>query len=137
MQKLLKQASAMQAKMQEAQQAAADQEFEGTSGGGMVKAVVKGSGEIVSVTFDPSVLDPEDPEVGRYAGDELDFGAAVLEILTLAWPMQPRCRESCRGLCPNCGTNWNVEPCGCVETSVSRPFAGLKGLLERARRGGG
>ena len=45
MQKLLEQDSAMQAKMQAAQQAAADQEFEGTSGGGMVKAVVKGSGE--------------------------------------------------------------------------------------------
>jgi uncharacterized protein len=82
-------------------------------------------------------LDPDDPEVGRYGGDELDFGAAVLEILALAWPMQPRCRESCRGLCSSCGTNWNVEPCGCIEPSVSRPFAGLKGLLERARRGGG
>jgi len=82
-------------------------------------------------------LDPEDPELGRYAGDELDFGAAVLEILALAWPMQPRCRESCRGLCPNCGRNWNAEPCGCGDSSVSRPFAGLKGLLERARRGGG
>ncbi|NNC91801.1 MAG: YbaB/EbfC family nucleoid-associated protein [Acidimicrobiia bacterium] len=63
MQKLLEQASAMQAKMQEAQQAAADQDFEGTAGGGMVKAVVKGSGEVVSVTFDPSALDPEDPEL--------------------------------------------------------------------------
>lgn len=63
MQKLLEQASAMQAKMQEAQQAAAEQEFEGTAGGGVVKAVVKGSGEVVSVTFDPSVLDPDDPEL--------------------------------------------------------------------------
>ncbi len=63
MQKLLEQASAMQAKMQEAQQAAADQQFEGTAGGGVVKAVVKGSGEVVSITFDPSVLDPDDPEL--------------------------------------------------------------------------
>lgn len=63
MQKLLEQASAMQAKMQEAQAAAADQTFEGTSGGGMVKAVVKGSGEVVSVNFHPSVLDPDDPEL--------------------------------------------------------------------------
>ncbi|MGI9648487.1 MAG: YbaB/EbfC family nucleoid-associated protein [Acidimicrobiia bacterium] len=63
MQKLLEQATAMQAKMQEASAAAADQEFEGTAGGGVVKAVVKGSGEVVSVTFDPSVLDPEDPEL--------------------------------------------------------------------------
>ncbi len=63
MQKLLEQASAMQAKMQEAQEAANDQEFEGTAGGGVVKAVVKGSGDVVSVTFDRSVLDPDDPEL--------------------------------------------------------------------------
>ena len=63
MQKLLEQASAMQAKMQEAQAAAEEQEFEGTAGGGVVKAVVRGSGDLVSVTFDPSVLDPEDPEL--------------------------------------------------------------------------
>ena len=41
MQKLLEQASAMQAKMQEAQAAAAEQEFEGTAGGGVVTAVVR------------------------------------------------------------------------------------------------
>jgi uncharacterized protein len=82
-------------------------------------------------------LDPEDPEMGRYAGDELDFGPAVLEVLVLAWPMQPRCSESCRGLCSSCGANWNVEPCSCVEPSVSRPFADLKRLLERAKRRGG
>ena len=63
MQKLLEQASAMQAKMQEAQAAAEEQEFEGTAGGGVVKAVVRGSGDLVSVTFDPSVLDPDDPEL--------------------------------------------------------------------------
>lgn len=63
MQKLFEQAAAMQAKMQEAQAATAEQEFEGTAGGGVVKAVVKGSGQLVSITFDPSVLDPEDPEL--------------------------------------------------------------------------
>lgn len=63
MQKLLEQAAAMQAKMQEAQAATADQEFEGTAGGGVVRAVVKGSGQLVSITFDPAVLDPEDPEL--------------------------------------------------------------------------
>ena len=53
----------MQAKMQEAQAAAEEQEFEGTAGGGVVKAIVRGSGDLVSVTFDPSVLDPDDPEL--------------------------------------------------------------------------
>lgn len=63
MQKLIEQAAAMQAKLQEAQAQAASQEFEGSAGGGVVKAKVTGAGDLVSVTFDPSVLDPEDPEL--------------------------------------------------------------------------
>ena len=63
MQNLLQQAAAMQQKLQEAQEEAANQEFEGTAGGGVVKAVVTGSGDLVSVTLDPSVLDPEDPDL--------------------------------------------------------------------------
>jgi DNA-binding YbaB/EbfC family protein len=63
MQNLLQQAAAMQQKLQEAQEEAAGQEYEGTAGGGVVKAVVTGAGDLVSVTFDPSVLDPDDPEL--------------------------------------------------------------------------
>ena len=34
-----------------------------SAGGGVVKATVTGSNEIVSVEIDPSVIDPEDPEM--------------------------------------------------------------------------
>jgi len=33
---------------------------------GVVKAIVKGTGEVLSVTFEPAALDPDDPEM---AGD--------------------------------------------------------------------
>jgi DNA-binding YbaB/EbfC family protein len=36
---------------------------EGSSGGGVVKAVVTGKQELVSVTIDPSAVDPEDVEM--------------------------------------------------------------------------
>jgi DNA-binding YbaB/EbfC family protein len=62
-QQLMQQAAEMQAQMQERQEALADETFEGTAGGGVVKAVVKGTGELVSVDIDPMVLDPEDPEM--------------------------------------------------------------------------
>ncbi len=45
---------------------AAMKTFEGTAGGGVVKAVVKGTGELLSVDFEAGVLDPDDPEM---AGD--------------------------------------------------------------------
>ncbi len=53
----------MQSQVQQAQAELAEREFEGTSGGGVVTAVVTGEGKLVSVTFDPSVLDPDDPEL--------------------------------------------------------------------------
>lgn len=56
----------MQQQIQQAQADLSAKTYEATAGGGVVKAVVKGSGEVVSVEFDPAVLDPEDPEM---AGD--------------------------------------------------------------------
>jgi uncharacterized protein len=79
-------------------------------------------------------LDPEDLELGRYAGDELDFGPVVLEILSLAWPMQPLCSESCTGLCPMCGAVRSRQACSCDTRQASRPFAGLGQLLEESRK---
>jgi len=79
-------------------------------------------------------LDPEDLELGRYAGDELDFGPVVLEILSLAWPMQPLCSESCLGLCPMCGAVRSKQACACETKQTSRPFAGLGQMLEESRQ---
>ena len=53
----------MQEQMVAAQAALADKTYEGTSGGGVVKATIKGSGELLSVDVDPGVLDPEDAEM--------------------------------------------------------------------------
>ena len=63
MRQLMAQAQKMQEELQRAQQELANKTYEGTSGGGVVKAVVRGSGDLVSVDLDPSVLDPEDPEL--------------------------------------------------------------------------
>lgn len=53
----------MQAQMQRRQTELADRTFEGSAGGGVVTAVIRGTGELVSVTIAPSVLDPEDAEL--------------------------------------------------------------------------
>ena len=66
MRRLMQQAQKMQEELASAQADLAEQEFAGSAGGGVVKAVVRGSGELVSVEFDPAVLDPDDPEM---AGD--------------------------------------------------------------------
>ena len=80
-------------------------------------------------------LDPEDLEIGRYAGEELDFGVLLREILQFNWPMQPRCAEGCLGLCPSCGANRNRETCRCESGAGARPFAALGELLRGAKPG--
>ena len=55
---LMKQAQAMQGKMQEAQARLAETRVDGASGGGMVKVTLKGSGELVGVDLDDTLLRP-------------------------------------------------------------------------------
>ncbi len=57
MQKMLRQAQQMATEMQKAQQELAAEEFEGTAGGGAVRAVVTGDQQIVRLEIDPEIFD--------------------------------------------------------------------------------
>ncbi|MGH6929769.1 MAG: YbaB/EbfC family nucleoid-associated protein [Dongiaceae bacterium] len=57
---MMKQAQAMQAKMQELQEALERTEVTGMSGGGMVAVTVSGKGEMRRVKIDPKLVDPAD-----------------------------------------------------------------------------
>ena len=61
--KLLKQAQQMQAKMAQVQAELAEKSVEASAGGGMVKVVMNGKHQVVSVTIDPEVVDPQDVEM--------------------------------------------------------------------------
>ncbi len=69
-------------------------------------------------------------EAGWFRGSEIDLGPFFLEVIALALPVQPLCREDCRGLCPHCGVDRNQVSCGCVEREVRSPFAALSKLRE-------
>ena len=60
---MMKQVQKMQADMAAAQDALAAATVEGSAGGGMVKVVVTGSGEVQSVHIAPEVVDPDDVEM--------------------------------------------------------------------------
>ncbi len=63
MQALMRQAQKMQEEALKAQAEIDDAEVEGSAGGGMVKVVLKGNKNPVSVTIDPSAVDPDDVEM--------------------------------------------------------------------------
>jgi DNA-binding YbaB/EbfC family protein len=60
---IMRQAQQMQARLQEAQARMEELTAEGTSGGGMVKVMLKGKGELAALIIDPSILNPGDKEV--------------------------------------------------------------------------
>jgi DNA-binding YbaB/EbfC family protein len=60
---MMKQAQKMQQEFMKMQQELESSKFEGTAGGGAVKAVVSGTHQFESVTIDPEVVDPEDVEM--------------------------------------------------------------------------
>ena len=62
MQQLFAAAQQMQEQLMNAQQALADAEVTGTAGGGLVRAVVNGQGELLDLSIDASAVDPADPE---------------------------------------------------------------------------
>lgn len=65
------------------------------------------------------VLDPE--EDGDWLTDgKLDLDRMILDLVLLDFPSKVLCREDCKGLCPVCGKNRNLESCGC-DTAVLDP----------------
>jgi DNA-binding YbaB/EbfC family protein len=59
----MKQAQAMQEKLADAQAKLAELSVEGTSGGGMVKVTLKGTGDLARVDLDESLMQPGEGEV--------------------------------------------------------------------------
>lgn len=60
MQQMMRQAQKLQQQLQETQAKLEEAEYEASSGGGMVQVKVNGKHELVSITIDPQVVDPDD-----------------------------------------------------------------------------
>ena len=60
---MMKQAQKMQQDMLKMQEELEVKQYEAAAGGGVVKAVVNGKHEVVSLTIDPEAVDPEDVEM--------------------------------------------------------------------------
>lgn len=82
----------------------------------------------VNYSSDEKELAEEELDVVYYRGADLDLDQQIAECLVLSIPMQPLCNESCRGLCPQCGSNRNVMQCQCRDEEEPHPFDQLKNI---------
>ena len=60
---LMKQAQKFQTQMAKLQEELGDKTIEASVGGGMVRVVVNGRQELLSINIDPEVIDPDDVEM--------------------------------------------------------------------------
>jgi uncharacterized protein len=70
-------------------------------------------------------------EIGYYSGDGILLEDVLREQVLLAIPIKAICRQDCKGLCPHCGKNLNVEACSCAEPVEDPRWSALKDLREK------
>jgi len=73
-------------------------------------------------------LKPYDMDVSIYNGIDLDLDNVLFEQVFLGMPAQVLCQPDCKGLCPVCGVNLNLETCQCDVPLPDTPFTVLKKL---------
>jgi uncharacterized protein len=78
-----------------------------------------------------SEVEEDDLSTAYYSDERIDLGHMIREQFYLAIPMKPLCREACRGLCPECGTNLNTGTCDCKPRWVDPRLDALRSLTER------
>lgn len=60
----------------------------------------------------------------------VDVGVPATDELALSLPSAPLCTPDCKGLCPICGTDLNIDPCGGHGGDSDSPFAVLRDLFD-------
>lgn len=63
-------------------------------------------------------------------GDRIDLDKPVVESILLELPIKIVCSEECKGLCPICGSNRNINECKCSDEEIDPRMMVLKKLLK-------
>lgn len=85
----------------------------------------------IDLLYEPLAAEDEDELGGEVLplpdrGDQLDLAPAIREQMVLRIPDYVVCSESCRGLCPQCGAELNIQTCECVPESAGGAWDALK-----------
>ena len=70
-------------------------------------------------------LQEEDLSLSVFDGETIDIDELVREQVLLTLPNRALCGEECKGLCPVCGADRNVNLCDCQSKEIDPRWAGL------------
>lgn len=60
----------------------------------------------------------------------VNLDETIKQLVYLSMPMKSVCKADCKGLCPTCGVNLNIEECKCQNKITDPRFEKLKNLLK-------
>jgi uncharacterized protein len=86
---------------------------------------------VVDERFYPADAENLPEDAPTYQFEVVDISEALREGLLLAEPVKVLCKPDCKGLCPKCGADLNVEECRCDKRSVDPRLAVLEALLQK------
>jgi len=72
-------------------------------------------------------------EIGYYQGDSLLLEDVLCEQVLLSLPVRTLCKPDCKGLCPHCGANRNLQPCSCEQGPNDPRWGSLSELRNRMK----
>jgi uncharacterized protein len=70
----------------------------------------------------------QDEDVIFFDCDEVEIQPFIEQLVFLEIPFAPICKEECKGLCPECGTNQNLSLCQCRPENNDPRWDKLKDL---------
>lgn len=80
--------------------------------------------------LDPEVDDAETRPL-ELSAMEIDLGSAIREEMILTTDRYVVCDPGCRGLCPRCGTNLNIDECDCTLEEPDPRWDALRALKNK------
>jgi uncharacterized protein len=78
-------------------------------------------------------ISTSETEIGYYQGGGLVLEDVLREQVLLSLPVRTLCREDCKGLCPRCGQNLNLEACSCGQTESDQRWSALSDIRSRIK----
>lgn len=60
----------------------------------------------------------------------VNLDETIKQMIYLSMPMKAICSKDCKGICPKCGVNLNIEKCKCENNITDPRFEKLKNLLK-------
>lgn len=76
-------------------------------------------------------LQTDEMNLYYFEGEEIDLDPYVFEEVMLNLPIKALCSEACKGICPVCGKNLNLELCHCETAAAGTLAEKLKPFLNK------